>query len=207
MADRIRLSVTRLTGLMETFLLSSRAESGALDFNPAAFDVKGVLEELCDMHDKVSPSHTCRARLGDAPQHFLGDERLVRQAVSNLISNAIKYSRDADAIEVTCFVTGDDLVISVRDWGIGIPADEVDRLGSQFFRASNHGGIMGTGVGLHLVTAVAQEHGGALSVDSEVGEGSVFTLTLPLSQPMESARDDAGEDAGEDAERSEEVAA
>ncbi len=190
--ERVRSSVTRLTGMMDTFLLSAKIESGKLDFQPTEHDLRALVADACAQQAEATPSHRIEAELEGAPTRYLGDARLLRQAVANLLSNAVKYSPDADRVAIRCESVGDDVLISVRDWGIGIPKQDLKQLGAQFFRASNHGEIMGTGVGLHLVKSVADAHGGALSVESEVGAGSVFTIRLPRAD-MGTADDPAGD--------------
>jgi signal transduction histidine kinase len=177
----IRSAVTRLTDLMETFLLNARIESGRLDYRPEPHDLRALLAEVCAMQAKATRTHRIDADLGDAPERFPGDARLLRQAVSNLLSNAVKYSPHADRVAVRCWSGDGRVSIAVRDWGLGVPPAELERLGGQFFRASTHGGIMGTGIGLYLVKSIVEAHGGALRIESEVGRGSTFTVELPLA--------------------------
>jgi len=200
-AATIRRSVMRLTGLMETFLLNARIESGRLEYRPALHDLSALIADVCAMQAEAAPSHRIDLDHRAAPTAFFGDERLLRQALSNLLSNAVKYSPDADRIEVRCEASGDGYRIAVRDYGVGVPADEIAKLGGQFFRASTSGNISGTGVGLNLVKAVLEAHGGTLEVGSEVGVGSTFTICLPASAP------DADADAAHAAVGSEAVTA
>jgi mutual gliding-motility protein MglA len=103
----------------------------------------------------------------------------------NLLGNAISYGRDGEApvIRVFCEERDDDWVVGVRDNGIGIPAGDRPRLFRRFERGSNTGGISGTGLGLHIVKEIVQGHGGAVSFESEVGQGTTFWLHLP-KQPV-----------------------
>ena len=109
-----------------------------------------------------------------------GDAKLLFQAFSNLISNAIKYSPGGGAVEVTAGSSAGEIVVAIADHGIGIPPGDFDRLFDRYHRGSNVSGIVGTGVGLYLVKMVVDLHGGRADVDSKEGEGSCFTIHLPL---------------------------
>lgn len=179
----IRKSVARMTGMMETFLLSATLDNGKIEYRPAPFDLGEMIEDVCALQRDASSCHAILTVIHDAPKAYAGDIRLLRQAVGNLLSNAVKYSPDADHIEVGCATREGMIRIAVRDFGYGIPEDEIERVGTQFFRASTNNGVMGTGVGLNLVKALAQVHGGGLEIASRVGEGSTFTLVLPIEPP------------------------
>ena len=99
---------------------------------------------------------------------------------SNLLGNAIKYSPAGGAIEVDATICAHEVNVIVADRGIGIPADDLVRLFERYHRGSNVSGIVGTGVGLYLVKMVVELHGGRIAVDSTEGEGSRFTVSLPL---------------------------
>ena len=99
--------------------------------------------------------------------------------MTNLLSNAVKYSPRADRVEVSTARESGGLWLRVRDFGLGIPESELPKIASQFFRASTSSGIAGTGIGLNLVKAFVEMHGGRLDVASKVGEGSTFSIFLP----------------------------
>jgi len=112
------------------------------------------------------------------------DPEAVGQALANLVDNAIKYSADDRVLSVQAHVEGGALVLAVGDHGIGIPRAEQARIFDKFYRAgrSDTQGRRGSGVGLALVRHVAEAHGGSVSVVSAPGEGSRFTLRLPLAE-------------------------
>jgi signal transduction histidine kinase len=111
------------------------------------------------------------------------DADAVGQALANLLDNAIKYSGDTKAIAVEAVVADGRLALTVADQGIGIPAAEHARIFEKFYRVgrSETQGRRGSGVGLALVRHVAEAHGGRVTVESRPGEGSRFTLWLPLA--------------------------
>ena len=113
------------------------------------------------------------------------DADAVGQAVANLIDNAIKYSGDDRAISVDARLEDGGLALSVADRGVGIPKTEHARIFEKFYRVgrSDTQGRRGSGVGLALVRHVAEAHGGRVTVESAPGEGSRFTLRLPLEPP------------------------
>jgi two-component system sensor histidine kinase/response regulator len=106
------------------------------------------------------------------------DRERLRQIVENLISNAIKYGKSAKGVVVEAHAAEGSVSISVRDEGVGIPREQLANIFNRFQRVPGHGG-RGHGLGLYIAAALARLHGGQLTVESELGKGSVFTLTLP----------------------------
>jgi signal transduction histidine kinase len=111
---------------------------------------------------------------------FHGDQKLLFQTFSNLLSNAIKYSAEDIFVQVTARQDEDATVISFRDQGLGIPQKDLGILFDRYYRGSNVSGIVGTGIGLYLAKTVVDMHGGDISVISQEGHGSCFTISLPL---------------------------
>jgi two-component system, OmpR family, sensor kinase len=109
-----------------------------------------------------------------------GDPKLLFQAFSNLLSNAIKYSPGGGLIKVSTQADLGQIVVAVEDHGLGIPASDLDGLFGRYFRGTNVSGIVGTGVGLYLVKTVINLHGGSVAVESREGDGSCFTVRLPI---------------------------
>jgi len=117
----------------------------------------------------------------DLPEIRL-DGEAIKQALANLVDNAIKYSGERRRLDVTARRDGDEMRIAVSDEGFGIPAQEQERIFEKFYRAgqSETQGRRGSGVGLALVKHIMTAHGGTVTVESRPGEGSTFTLQLPL---------------------------
>jgi two-component system sensor histidine kinase SenX3 len=110
------------------------------------------------------------------------DERQMRSAIVNLLDNAIKYSEPGQSVEIGATRDGDRVSIAVRDHGVGIPTRDLERIFERFYRVdrARSRDTGGTGLGLAIVHHVAQAHGGDVKVESREGEGSTFTLSLPI---------------------------
>ena len=108
------------------------------------------------------------------------DEKLLGHILTNLLSNAIKYSPEGGTVQFDLVCTGFEAVFRITDRGIGIPEEDQQHLFESFSRASNVGTIQGTGLGLAIVKKAVDLHGGTISVQSQVGVGTIFTVTLPL---------------------------
>jgi signal transduction histidine kinase len=107
------------------------------------------------------------------------------QIFTNLLSNAVKYAPESPKIEVKAGTVGDNIIVAVRDHGLGVPKDELPKLFEKFFRASTSTGIPGTGIGLHLVKHLAELHQGQVTVDSTEGKGATFSLSFPIRKSEE----------------------
>jgi signal transduction histidine kinase len=116
-----------------------------------------------------------------SPPALVGDAPLLRRMLANLLDNAAKYSEPPSPVSLAARGVGDDLVVEVRDRGIGIDAEDLPRLFTPFFRTdrSRARGTGGVGLGLVLARRIAEAHGGRISVASAPGEGTVVTVTLP----------------------------
>jgi signal transduction histidine kinase len=110
------------------------------------------------------------------------DPKLLRQAISNLLSNAAKYSPGHDEVRFDLFCGETEIVLHVRDQGIGIPKEDQEHLFEVFHRGRNVAGISGTGLGLPIVKQAVDAHGGTISLVSEVNLGTTFTIQLPRLQ-------------------------
>lgn len=179
--EDIYTSTRHMGGLMEQVLLLGRVEAGKLSFKPAPLDLNILASKLTD--EALSATNK-RCPISWRPENSLagaeGDESLLRHIFSNLLSNAAKYSSAGSPVEFTARRDGDWAVIAVVDHGIGLPEEDHGRLFQAFHRGSNVGEIPGTGLGLVIVKRCAELHGGTISADSKVGEGTTFTVRLPL---------------------------
>ena len=190
--DKIRTSVVRLINLMESILSVSRLEAGTVKFEPQPSDLSEIIEEVCANHREISPCHEVITDATRLPRQLCIDAGLIRQVVSNIISNAIKYSPAGTRVWVDGNVaTNGRISISVRDEGPGIPSAELDKLFDRFFRGSSSTGIIGTGIGLHIAQVFIELHGGQLDVVSTEGEGTTFIAHLPPAGSIAARADQA----------------
>ncbi|MEZ4669249.1 MAG: ATP-binding protein [Anaerolineae bacterium] len=178
---KIDLQVGRLTKIMDDVLTFSRAEAAGLAFQPSTINVvtlsKTIMEELASSYPHAS--HIEFSQL-DADVDMLADESLIRHIVTNLLSNAIKYSPVDRPINLDLVYSNNELRINIRDYGIGIPEESKKHLFQSFHRATNVGTITGTGLGLAIVKKAVDAHGGQIRFESELGEGTLFEVVLPV---------------------------
>lgn len=172
----------RLTDLVNTMLDVSRIATGQLELARAPFDFAPFARRVVDEARAGIEGHELTLEVAGGTLPIVGDEQRLEQVVQNLIGNAVKYSPAGGVIEVQLLRQGGECALRVRDRGIGIPAEALPRLFERFFRADNarttH--IAGIGMGLAIVRDIVELHGGRVEVVSKEGEGSTFTVILPL---------------------------
>jgi signal transduction histidine kinase len=185
---QITSSCHRLAALVDDVLLYSRSESGRLEVNLAPFDLAALARaeaaeaaRLGGAADRI----VLRSELASAPG--ASDEQLLHHVLSNLLGNAVKYSPPDRPVEFNLRREGDTAVFTVRDRGIGIPADELPEIGTAFRRARNVAEVPGTGLGLVMVRRCVELLGGTLQLESVLGEGTTATVTVPVFRTRESA--------------------
>jgi two-component system, OmpR family, sensor kinase len=180
-SGKIRAAVLRLTHLIDNLLNSARlADGGAeLFYQAEKTDLAAVLRDVCQLHREMVPNARIAERFDAASMPVIGDAKLLFQAFSNLVANAVKYSPAGGLIEVDAGIAGDQVVVAVADRGIGIPSGDLGRLFERYYRGSNVSGIVGTGVGLYLAKTAVELHGGIIEVTSSEGDGSRFVVRLP----------------------------
>ena len=177
----IRSAVSRLVSMMEGVLSSNMLKTGNLEIIPELIDLKSFTRDLCDDHAELARSHKITLDTAGLPGRVSVDPKIVSLILTNLLSNAIKYTKDTPKILVFLEVKDNWLKISVKDNGIGVPYDELPRIFERYFRASTATGIPGTGIGLSLVRDLVALYQGKLEVNSEIGQGTEFTVNLPLA--------------------------
>ncbi|HEY9672894.1 MAG TPA: PAS domain-containing protein [Waterburya sp.] len=183
--DRICSGVEQMTRMVQDVLILSEAEAGKLQFAPTQVDLVQLCHSLiADLQVADSNEHSfVFTPSGECGAERLGlDEKLARYILSNLLTNAMKYSPKGSTVQFDLICHPNQVVFRIQDQGIGIPPEHIPRLFESFYRASNVGAIQGTGLGLAIVKQCVDLHGGKMAVNSIVGEGTTFTVMLPLTQ-------------------------
>lgn len=176
---RIQASVKTMMVLLEDVLLLGRATAGKIAFTPAQTDLAALCRDVADEVDLCSGrTHEIVLELECEPTVLI-DERLVREVIENLVSNAVKYSAQGSRVLVRLTCPGDTARIEVSDSGIGVPQGDVAHLFEAFHRGGNVGATPGTGLGLAVVRQAVDLHGGTVEIESEVGAGTKVTVVLP----------------------------
>jgi PAS domain S-box-containing protein len=178
---RIQSQVTHLTQLVNDILFINQVEAQEVEVQPTFLDLPAFCQELVEdlkltakaQHKIMFESH------GDCTQAYL-DQKILRQILSNLLSNAIKYSPQGGTVRFECICLQNPVTFRIQDEGIGIPGEDLPQLMQSFYRATNVGAISGTGLGLAIVKKCVDLHGGQITVDSKIGVGTTFQVTLPL---------------------------
>jgi PAS domain S-box-containing protein len=182
---RVKDAIKRMTELLDDVLIVNKAESGKLEFNPKPL----ALEKFCsDLVEEI--------QLGIAGKYKINfvclspgikpclDEKLLLHILSNLLTNAIKYSPQDTTVHFSCHCQDEEVIFEIQDEGIGIPTEDQPRLFESFHRGQNVGTIPGTGLGLAIVKNSVELHGGRIMFISEQGVGTTFRVTLPLDNTI-----------------------
>ncbi|MDB5241134.1 MAG: sensor signal transduction histidine kinase [Spirosoma sp.] len=177
--NRIRSSVKQLNDILEEFLSVGRLEEGKIEAHPVAIAVPRLVEEVvADMKGAAKANQTIQIDVS-CPHPAWLDPSLLRKVLINLLSNALKYSPLGSTVTIAGSCANGQLVLSIRDQGIGISQEDKEHLFDRFFRGHNVANIPGTGLGLHIVARYIDLMGGTLALQSELNQGTTVTLTLP----------------------------
>jgi len=180
--QRIQGSVKHMTSLLDDVLTMNRAEANRLDFKPQCQDLIAFCRAIREELQVSTNTHQILFIPENLPDQLMinFDPKLLQQILTNLLSNAIKYSPAQSKIEFRLQWQSPLAIFSVQDHGIGIPPEDLPQLFDSFYRAHNVGTIQGTGLGLAIAKKCTELHGGSIHVTSQLGQGSCFTVRLPL---------------------------
>jgi signal transduction histidine kinase len=183
--QRIQASVKYLTELVNDVLFINEAEVGSLKFEPAPLNIEQVIRELVEEFQlEDAGKHIITLECQEASTNALLDKNLLQSMLRNLLSNAIKYSSEGSQVRLELIFEESKVIFRISDQGIGIPSSDQVHLFNAFFRGSNVGTIPGVGLGLVIVKETVDLHRGEIVVNSEVGVGTTFTVTLPLVEAV-----------------------
>jgi signal transduction histidine kinase len=178
-------NVERLNRLINEFLEAARLENSKSSMKRSLFSITDATRMIMDSLDVVAKDKgiALEGAIPDKRIDIWGDPDKLNQVISNLVDNAIKYNRPSGKVQISLEESADTVNISVKDTGMGIPKDDINKVFDRFFRVerSDTAGISGTGLGLSIVKDIVNMHKGAISVESEINNGTKFTVALPKS--------------------------
>lgn len=173
----VRDHATRLTNTVSELLQAARLQGGQVELQAAPLEVHAVVQDVVSGLQPLAHERRVALDLDGREAHVMADQSKLRRAVENLVSNALKFTSDGGRVSVRVTPKRDAVEVSVRDTGNGIPAEDLPRLFERFYRGAAQ--KPGTGLGLSIARNLVRLHGGEITVDSQVGRGSVFCVRLP----------------------------
>lgn len=180
--ESIEKQVRHMTFLLDDVLTLGKSESGKTKVVARKIDIHDFFQKIVEeVLYSTKSTHTVTFTFDSPIREIEIDEKLLRNVFINLLSNAIKFSPEASEVSLTVCTTNDQLQISVRDKGVGIPSNEFDKIFDPFHRGANAGAIQGTGLGLSIVKKAVELLEGVLDFKSEIGKGSEFTVGFKIS--------------------------
>ncbi len=181
--NKIRQTVKILTEILNDFLSLGRLEEGKIKIDSSEFDLRDFLEELVEEMSGISkPGQTIDAKFNLTAKTVHLDQKILRNILQNLFSNAIKYSPEGKEIFLRAILENGTLKIEVEDQGQGIPDEDKKHIFTRFFRAKNASNIQGTGLGLNIVQRYAELLGGVVAFESKENQGTVFQVQIPIKE-------------------------
>ena len=182
--DRTLAQINKLNSLIVDLLDTSRIENGKLKFNESLFNFNKLLKESVEMISQIYPDFKISVT-GESNVLIRGDETRLEQVILNYMTNAIKYSPDVRELELHSSVQDNFLIVSVKDFGIGIPKENQADVFRKFYRVEGSAQrFQGLGVGLYICYEIIRRHHGKCWLESEVGKGSTFYFSLPVANPI-----------------------
>jgi signal transduction histidine kinase len=185
--ETIHRQATRLGKMVDDFLQWSRLESGRIRFEEEPVDMREIIEETVLVIEPQAQERgiVVEKELQEDDLIVIGDRARLKQVLLNLASNGVKYNRDNGRLAFTAKRQDGQLVVAVCDTGVGIPLESLEKLVQRFYRVPGTENIVrGTGLGLNIAKSMVEAQGGKMAVESTVGEGTTFTVTLPLAESV-----------------------
>jgi PAS domain S-box-containing protein len=178
--DSIEKQVRHMTYMLDDILTIGKADAGKIQTQYTSIPIENFFEQTAAEVEQSTNTHKIKRQIKCSVKKINLDEKLLRNIVLNLLTNAIKFSPQSKSVSLTVTNTADTLIIKVRDKGIGILEEDRTKLFTSFHRGSNVGTIQGTGLGLSIVKKAVDLLKGEIQLHSEIDRGTVFTITLPF---------------------------
>jgi PAS domain S-box-containing protein len=187
-AGIIYTSARRMAQMIQEMFDSYRLESSNFILNKNDMDLAALLRDLVARVGTNDDMGRIKLRVAEGDFRIFADQERLERAVVNLITNALKYSPEDQPVEITLSSDGDQAIISVMDYGIGIAPQDLPKVFQRYYRAKTVKDSMGLGLGLHIVKLIVEAHGGSVEAESELNLGSIFRIILPYHpEPAESS--------------------
>lgn len=180
--NRASRQVKRMENLIDDLLDVSRINTGKMEYRMEVIDFLPFLKDIIDSVQEISPSHRIIIEQSVSAR-IKADPNRIEQAFINLLNNAIKFSPDADQVLIRCELVAGGICVTIKDYGIGISGQHLDTLFDKFAQAERDPRFQGLGLGLFISSEIIKRHGGSISVLSQPGLGSEFTIQLPVERP------------------------
>jgi signal transduction histidine kinase len=181
--EKIKSSVKHLNDILEDFLSLGKLDEGKVYTHVSEFEIGRIIKETADEMKGLLKKDQRLEIVSTGDFSINSDMKLLKNIIINLITNAIKFSAEAKPITIQVTRQNDEAVIDIEDKGIGISAEDQDHLFSSFFRGANAANIAGTGLGLHIVKRYADLLGGTVHLQSQLNEGTIVTIRIPINLP------------------------
>ena len=179
---RLEIACARATSLVRTLADAQALESDGLDLHVATHDLRTLIAPIVEMMDRFSERHPVVLHVPDRAVIVMADADRLQTVIENLVNNAIKYSPDGGAVEVSVALETEQAVIRVRDYGIGISPDALPRVFDRTYRAPEATAhAPGLGLGLSIAAQIVQRHGGRIDAAAAPGSGTLVSVQLPLA--------------------------
>lgn len=181
---KMNAQIDKLTLLINDLLNISKIQLGKLEFNEESFDLQEVVEDTVQSLQSTTPTHKIKIE-GTLKNPVWGDKDRISQVVTNLLTNAIKYSPKADKVKIKLFETRKNSEVRFIDYGIGIDKEQQRKIFNRFYRVTGaeERTFPGLGIGLYISSEIIKRHGGKMSVKSVKGKGSEFCFSIPRAKP------------------------
>ncbi|SDE95897.1 two-component system, chemotaxis family, CheB/CheR fusion protein [Mucilaginibacter pineti] len=182
LVERMEAQLDRLLALIDDMLNMTRIHAGEMHYHKDWFDFAGCITEVTEAVQATCSSHSIKIFNLTKPVRVYADRNRISQVITNLVTNAIKYSPDANSVELEIECSDDEIRLNVRDYGIGIPQDKQSQLFERFYRVDGKikEQVNGLGLGLFIAREIVEKHDGKLGLISTPGKGSTFWFSLPM---------------------------